>query len=215
MTDPQPTETQVIDFPVRVYTRWHQMAIPMGLVLAIVFALGSINLDMTEPFVLVGGMLVALLLPALIAGLGFPTRDTMKFTEEGLVFERRKPVLFAQLRSWGAEDYLKLVRASGPTLIVVARGAPGRKGLHAAFEAALAAWQAGQTAGAPAPQRSQFYGSPRAQALGVVVIAAGLFIVVMALMFRQPKYHFIFPGIMAMVFGVRLLVGNHPGQASK
>lgn len=102
-----------------VYTRWHQLSVPLAFALAVgsfmlvVFNRGPIGLAAVLA-------VLGLLVPPLVAFKGFPTRNVVKVTPEGLEFSRRRPVAFAELSSWGTDDYLKLVRPGLPTLLVSA-----------------------------------------------------------------------------------------------
>ena len=110
---------------VSVYTRWHQWSVP----LAFALAAGSFMLVVFNrgPMGLAAGLaLLGLLVPPLIAYKGFPTRNAVRVTADGLEFSRRSSVAFADLSSWGTDDYLKLVRAGLPTLLVSAVDLPSR-----------------------------------------------------------------------------------------
>ncbi|WYX29345.1 hypothetical protein WJ976_28810 [Achromobacter denitrificans] len=141
-----------------VYTRWHQLSVPLAFALAVgsfmlvVFNRGPIGLAAVLA-------VLGLLVPPLVAFKGFPTRNVVKVTPEGLEFSRRRPVAFAELSSWGTDDYLKLVRPGLPTLLVSAADLPRRERLLREFEQALAAWQKRQPAGTQAARRTHFYGS--------------------------------------------------------
>ena len=123
-----------------VYTRWHQLSVPLAFALAaggfmlVVFNRGPIPLA-------IGLAALGLLVPPLVAFKGFPTRNAVKVTPEGLEFSRRGPIAFADLKSWGTDDYLKLIRPGLPTLLVSPVDLPSRERLLRDFEQALQAWQ--------------------------------------------------------------------------
>ena len=77
-----------------VYTRWHQLSVPLAFALAaggfmlVVFNRGPIPLA-------IGLAALGLLVPPLVAFKGFPTRNAVKVTPEGLEFSRRGPIAFA------------------------------------------------------------------------------------------------------------------------
>ena len=148
---------------------------------------------MPERRKIVGGMFVLttvgllLLVPPLVAFKGFPTRNVVKVTPEGLEFSRRRPVAFAELSSWGTDDYLKLVRPGLPTLLVSAADLPRRERLLREFEQALAAWQKRQPAGTQAARRTHFYGSTGGRLVGLSITALGAVSAIMALNLREPS----------------------------
>jgi hypothetical protein len=76
---------------VRVYTRWHQLAVPLGFSLGIfigIFAVYQYHLV----FGAMGLVLLGIIVPPMVAGLGFPTRDSLTIGSQGLEFARRGPV---------------------------------------------------------------------------------------------------------------------------
>ncbi|MNQ08531.1 hypothetical protein D3C85_213300 [compost metagenome] len=141
-----------------VYTRWHQLSVPLAFALAagsfmlVVFNRGPIVLAIVLA-------VLGLLVPPLVAFKGFPTRNAVKVTPDGLEFSRRGPIAFADLKSWGTDDYLKLIRPGLPTLLVSAVDLPSRERLLRDFEQALNAWQQRQPAGTEPARRTHFYGS--------------------------------------------------------
>lgn len=95
---------------VSVYTRWHQLAVPVAFALSagsflfVIFNRGSL--------VIAGVVaLLGLLVPLLITFKVFPTRNLIKVTSDGLEFSHRAPIAFSDLTSWGDDNLLKLVRS--------------------------------------------------------------------------------------------------------
>lgn len=190
-----------------VYTRWHQLSVP----LAFALAAGSFMLVVLNrgPIGLGAALAVlGLLAPPLVAFKGFPTRNAVRVTAQGLEFSRRSPVAFADLSSWGTDDYLKLVRPGLPTLMVSPVDQPSRDRLLRDFEAALAAWQAGQPAGTAAARRTHFYGSTGGRLVGAVITALGAGSAIMALSLREPSISLAAVGGLGALFGLALLFGK-------
>lgn len=192
---------------VSVYTRWHQWSVP----LAFALAAGSFMLVVFNrgPMGLAAGLaLLGLLVPPLIAYKGFPTRNAVRVTADGLVFSRRSSVAFADLSSWGTDDYLKLVRAGLPTLLVSAVDLPSRERLLREFEQALAAWQKRQPAGTQAARRTHFYGSTAGRLVGLGITALGAGSAIMALNLREPSISLAIVGGLGALFGLAMLFGR-------
>ncbi|MHC0505655.1 hypothetical protein [Achromobacter aegrifaciens] len=192
---------------VSVYTRWHQLSVP----LAFALAAGSFMLVVFNrgPIVLAVVLAVlGLLAPPLVAFKGFPTRNTVKVTSEGLEFSRRSAVAFAQLSRWGTDDYLKLVRPGLPTLLVSAVDRPTRERLLREFEQALAAWHTRQPAGTQAARRTHFYGSTAGRLVGLLIIVLGAGVAVMALSLREPSMSLAIVGGLGALFGLTMLFGR-------
>ena len=190
-----------------VYTRWHQLSVPLAFALAV----GSFMLVVFNrgPIALAVALAVlGLLVPPLVAFKGFPTRNTVKVTSEGLEFSRRSPVAFAQLSRWGTDDYLKLVRPGLPTLLVSAVDLPRRERLLREFEQALAAWQKRQPAGTQAARRTHFYGSTAGRLVGLLIIVLGAGAAVMALSLREPSMSLAIVGGLGALFGLTMLFGR-------
>jgi len=190
-----------------VYTRWHQLSVPLAFALAV----GSFMLVVFNrgPIALAVALAVlGLLAPPLVAFKGFPTRNTVKVTSEGLEFSRRSPVAFAQLSRWGTDDYLKLVRPGLPTLLVSAVDLPRRERLLREFEQALAAWQKRQPAGTQAARRTHFYGSTAGRLVGLLIIALGAGAATMALSLREPSMSLAIVGGLGALFGLTMLLGR-------
>ncbi|CAB3898384.1 hypothetical protein AXY46_13300 [Achromobacter xylosoxidans] len=190
-----------------VYTRWHQLSVP----LAFVLAAGSFMLVVLNrgPIGLGAALAVlGLLVPPLVAFKGFPTRNAVRVTPDGLEFSRRSPIAFADLSSWGTDDYLKLVRPGLPTLLVSPADLPSRERLLREFETALAAWQARQPAGTAAARRTHFYGSTGGRLVGGVITALGAGSAIMALNLREPSISLAVVGGLGAVFGLALLFGK-------
>jgi len=190
-----------------VYTRWHQLSVPLAFALAagsfmlVVFNRGPIGLAAALA-------VLGLLVPPLVAFKGFPTRNTVKVTPEGLEFSRRAPIAFAQLSSWGTDDYLKLVRPGLPTLLVSAVDLPTREHLLREFEQALAAWQKRQPAGTQAARRRYFYGSTAGRLVGSLITVLGAGSAIMALSLREPSMSLAIVGGLGALFGLTMLFGR-------
>ncbi|MDQ6212681.1 hypothetical protein [Achromobacter insolitus] len=190
-----------------VYTRWHQLSVPLAFALAaggfmlVVFNRGPLGLAAVLA-------VLGLLLPPLVAFRGFPTRNVVKVTPEGLEFSRRAPVLYAQLSSWGTDDYLKLVRPGLPTLLVSAVDLPRRERLLREFEHALAAWQKRQPAGTLVARRKPFYGSTGGRLVGLLITILGTGSAIMALGLRETSISLAVVGGLGALFGLTLLFGR-------
>ncbi len=190
-----------------VYTRWHQLSVPLAFVLAaggfmlVVFNRGPLGLAAVLA-------VLGLLLPPLVAFRGFPTRNVVKVTPEGLEFSRRAPVLYAQLSSWGTDDYLKLVRPGLPTLLVSAVDMPRRERLLREFEHALAAWQKRQPAGTLVARRKHFYGSTGGRLVGLLITILGTGSAIMALGLRETSISLAVVGVLGALFGLTMLFGR-------
>jgi len=187
-----------------VYTRWHQLSVPLAFALAaggfmlVVFNRGPIPLA-------IGLAALGLLVPPLVAFKGFPTRNAVKVTPEGLEFSRRGPIAFADLKSWGTDDYLKLIRPGLPTLLVSPVDLPSRERLLRDFEQALQAWQKRQPAGTAAARRTHFYGSAAGRLVGLLITALGAGSAVMALNQREPSISLAIVGGLGALFGLAML----------
>ncbi|NGT13089.1 hypothetical protein [Achromobacter insolitus] len=190
-----------------VYTRWHQLSVPLAFALAaggfmlVVFNRGPLGLAAVLA-------VLGLLLPPLVAFRGFPTRNVVKVTPEGLEFSRRAPVLYAQLSSWGTDDYLKLVRPGLPTLLVSAVDLPRRERLLREFEHALAAWQKRQPAGTLVARRKHFYGSTGGRLVGLLITILGTGSAIMALGLRETSISLAVVGVLGALFGLTMLFGR-------
>jgi hypothetical protein len=190
-----------------VYTRWHQLSVP----LAFVLAAGSFMLVVLNrgPIGLGAAMAVlGLLAPPLVAFKGFPTRNSVRVTPEGLEFSRRSPIAFADLSSWGTDDYLKLIRPGLPTLLVSPVDQGSRERLLRDFEAALAAWQKRQPAGTAAARRTHFYGSTGGRLVGAAIAALGAASAIMALNLAEPSMSLAVVGGLGALFGLAMLFGK-------
>ncbi|MFF7396299.1 hypothetical protein ACFZAI_07585 [Achromobacter sp. NPDC008082] len=190
-----------------VYTRWHQLSVP----LAFALAAGSFMLVVLNrgPIGLAAVLAVlGLLVPPLVAFKGFPTRNSVKVTPDGLEFSRRSPIAFADLKSWGTDDYLKLIRPGLPTLLVSPVDLPSRERLLREFEQALAAWQKRQPAGTDAARRTHFYGSTGGRLVGAVITALGAGSAALALNLREPSISLAIVGGLGALFGLAMLFGR-------
>jgi len=190
-----------------VYTRWHQLSVPLAFALAagsfmlVVFNRGPIVLAIVLA-------VLGLLVPPLVAFRGFPTRNAVKVTPDGLEFSRRGPIAFADLKSWGTDDYLKLIRPGLPTLLVSAVDLPSRERLLRDFEQALNAWQKRQPAGTEPARRTHFYGSTGGRLVGALITGLGVAAAVMALNMREPSISLAIVGGLGALFGLAMLVGR-------
>ncbi|CAB3723379.1 hypothetical protein [Achromobacter kerstersii] len=190
-----------------VYTRWHQLSVPLAFALAagsfmlVVFNRGPIALAIVLA-------VLGLLVPPLVAFRGFPTRNAVKVTPDGLEFSRRSPIAFADLKSWGTDDYLKLIRPGLPTLLVSPVDLPSRERLLRDFEQALAAWQKRQPAGTDAAHRTHFYGSTGGRLVGAVITALGVGSAALALNLREPSISLAIVGGLGALFGLSMLFGR-------
>ncbi len=190
-----------------VYTRWHQLSVPLAFALAagsfmlVVFNRGPILLAIVLA-------VLGLLVPPLVAFKGFPTRNAVKVTPDGLEFSRRGPIAFADLKSWGTDDYLKLIRPGLPTLLVSAVDLPSRERLLREFEQALNAWQQRQPAGTEPARRTHFYGSTGGRLVGALITGLGVAAAAMALNMREPSISLAIVGGLGALFGLAMLVGR-------
>ncbi|AUA54923.1 Uncharacterised protein [Achromobacter spanius] len=190
-----------------VYTRWHQLSVPLAFALAagsfmlVVFNRGPIVLAIVLA-------VLGLLVPPLVAFKGFPTRNAVKVTPDGLEFSRRGPIAFADLKSWGTDDYLKLIRPGLPTLLVSAVDLPSRERLLRDFEQALNAWQKRQPAGTEPARRTHFYGSTGGRLVGALITGLGVAAAAMALNMREPSISLAIVGGLGALFGLAMLVGR-------
>lgn len=190
-----------------VYTRWHQLSVPLAFALAagcfmlVVFNRGPIVLAIVLA-------VLGLLVPPLVAFKGFPTRNAVKVTPDGLEFSRRAPIAFADLKSWGTDDYLKLIRPGLPTLLVSAVDLPSRERLLRDFEQALNAWQQRQPAGTEPARRTHFYGSTGGRLVGALITGLGVAAAAMALNMREPSISLAIVGGLGALFGLAMLVGR-------
>lgn len=190
-----------------VYTRWHQLSVPLAFALAVggfmlvVFNRGPIGLAAVLA-------VLGLLVPPLVAFRGFPTRNAVRVTADGLEFSRRSSIAFAELSSWGTDDYLKLVRPGLPTLLVSAADLPSRERLLREFEQALSAWQKRQPAGTQAARRTHFYGSTGGRLVGLFITAVGAGSAIMALNLRDPSMSLAIVGGLGALFGLAMLFGR-------
>ncbi len=190
-----------------VYTRWHQLSVP----LAFALAAGSFMLVVFNRGPMVLAIVLAvlgLLVPPLVAFKGFPTRNAVKVTPDGLEFSRRGPIAFADLKSWGTDDYLKLIRPGLPTLLVSAVDLPSRERLLREFEQALNAWQQRQPAGTESARRTHFYGSTGGRLVGAFITGLGVAAAAMALNMREPSISLAIVGGLGALFGLAMLVGR-------
>ncbi|MGV2894710.1 hypothetical protein ACNPPY_02870 [Achromobacter sp. AGC78] len=190
-----------------VYTRWHQLSVP----LAFALAAGSFMLVVFNRGPMVLAIVLAvlgLLVPPLVAFKGFPTRNAVKVTPDGLEFSRRGPIAFADLKSWGTDDYLKLIRPGLPTLLVSAVDLPSRERLLREFEQALNAWQQRQPAGTEPARRTHFYGSTGGRVVGALITGLGVAAAAMALNMREPSISLAIVGGLGALFGLAMLVGR-------
>ncbi|CAB3697059.1 hypothetical protein [Achromobacter pestifer] len=192
-----------------VYTRWHQLAVPLAFVLSagcfmlVVFNRGPFGWAIALA-------LLGLLTPPIVAFRGFPTRNQIRVTADGLTFSRRPPVAFGDLTSWGTDDYLKLVRRGYPTLLVSPLDLPNRQRLLREFQSALEAWQKRQPAATEPARRTFFYGSTGGRLVGALITVLAVGSAVMALNLREPSFSLAVVGGLCALFGLALLMGKRP-----
>ena len=191
------------DIQAKVFTRWHQLSTVLAFLLApTVFAVAVFN--RVDLLVSAVAAVVVLVLPPLIAFLGFPTRNGVMVTPEALCFSRRPPVPYGEISEWGTDDYLKLVRPGHSTLLVSALDLPNRERLLREFRAALGEWEKRQPEGRAPAQRTHFYGTWRSRGIGlfIMVVAGGA--IVAAFSMREPAWGTMAFAIMAWLFGLRM-----------
>ncbi|MGO1163865.1 hypothetical protein [Brucella pseudogrignonensis] len=186
-----------------VYTRWHQLAVPLSLITsAACFLFVTLN---RGPIMLAGVLaLVALVVPPLIAFKAFPTRNRIKVMPDGLQFSRRAPIAFVELSGWGTDDFLKLVRPGYPTLLVSPLDVPGRERLLREFKTALDDWQQRHPE-RRAAAKSHFYGTVRARLIGMLICILGAGISIMALNMHSPSIELALVGGLGALFGLWML----------
>ncbi|MFJ3464951.1 hypothetical protein [Achromobacter spanius] len=199
--------TNPADIQAAVYTRWHQFSVPFGMAIGTASLIGVL-FNRGPVMLAIALCVIGILVPPLVAFRGFPTRNAIKVTPEGLTFSRRAPVAFADLASWGTDDFLKLVRPGRTTLLVSALDLPNRERLLREFQAALAAWQQRQPGGTQPPRRTYFYGTIRARAVGALIVALGLTCAVMAMNLREPSLSLAVVGGLGALFGLVMLLGR-------
>ncbi len=192
---------------VSVYTRWHQLAVPVAFALSagsflfVIFNRGS--LAMAGVVALLG-----LLVPLLITFKVFPTRNLIKVTSDGLEFSRRAPIAFSDLTSWGDDNLLKLVRSGYPTLLVSPLDLPNRKRLFSEFRNALEEWQRKQQHANKPVHRTHFYGSTGARVIGALIVALGAIAAIMAVNLREPSIALAIVAASGALFGLAMLFGK-------
>lgn len=189
---------------VKAFTRWHQLSVPLGFLLSAA-AFMALVFGLRQPLWAIAAALAGLIVPPLVAFRGFPTRDTLTVQADGLSFMRRGLIPFSQITHWSADDYLKLGRRGKPTILVSTLDAPGRQHLLKAFPAALAAWQSRQRPGQPLAQQTHFYGTWRAQSVGILIMALGLLSAWMALRLREANVSLTLVGGLGVLFGAGML----------
>lgn len=192
---------------VKAYTRWHQWSVPIGLLIASAAFLGLL-FGLQQPLWAIGVAIVCLIVPPVVAFQGFPTSNEARIDAEGLSFSRRGPVLFSEIGSWSADDYLKLARPGKPTLLVGAIDAPNRERLLREFQAGLAAWQTRQPGAGHGARQTYFYGSWRGRLVGLLIIALGGAVMTMALRLAEPSGMLAAVGALGGLFGVAMLLGK-------
>ena len=192
---------------VSVYTRWHQLAVPLAFALAAgIFML--IVLNRGPVGIAIVAALLCLAIPPLLAFQGFPTRNEVMVMPDGLMFSRRDAVPFSELSRWGTDDYLTLVRPGRTTLMVSAADLQSRDRLLREFQHALDTLQRQQPALTEPIRRTRFYGSVRARAIGALIVGLGAMCIVMALRLREPSIELAIVGALGGVCGVFMLLGR-------
>jgi hypothetical protein len=203
--------------PIFVVTRWHQASIFLGVLAGP--ALGGVLLVTGAPFWLaMAGFPLGLLLPPAIVFRCFPRADAVAVGSDRLTFQRRPPLLYAEIARFNTDDYLKLTRPGRLTLMLQARGMQVKayKALCTEFVAAIAAWRDQQLRQGVAVtlRRSDFYGSPAARVLGacliVLCIGAGIFAEVAL---AHPPYGAMGALVTGLGFGILLVTKGRPGHS--
>jgi len=196
-------------YPVRVYTRWHQSAIPLGFALALLTGLTCVyQFKLADIAILF--IAIALVLPPLIAGVGFPTRDSLKIEPDKLTFNRRIPLLYKDISYWSAERGLILKRERHKTLVIISLNVMQQKAMYHDFFKHLQIWQNANQTTLPTSKAARFYGSWRARVFGAVITAASAFIIIAALSMPQPSYYCALLASQSALFGTVLLSGKRP-----
>ncbi|VFR84283.1 hypothetical protein RAN3_2929 [plant metagenome] len=203
-------------YPVMLITRWHQAAAITSLLLVCTLFAGSliglliaeVDLVLAIPCALAAAALGAL--PGLLTYRRYPSKRTATVHADGVHFSGLGDVPYASLVSYNTDDYLKLRRSSGPTLLIMGQGKLQAEypKFRDALLAAIGAWKQRQPPGQAVPERAHFYGSPVARLLGVAILAGVGFIILMLTQLRDRpiSVYFILP--MAIGMGIRLLVGG-------
>ena len=166
---------------VLVLTRWHQLSVLFIVFFAIpsivfgVIALFLFSSIYVSAFMIVIGIAYIFLFIRL-----FPSKDEVVITKDKMIFKFRDNVNFADIVSYGTEDYLKLVRRNGPTLIIQHTGTNREE--YRAFcrqlVRILGSWRPNDGSSLR-PVRKHFFGSLWARMIGLVLVAVsigGLFI---------------------------------------
>lgn len=190
---------------VKAYTRWHQLSVPLGFLLS-AGAFMTLVFVFQQPLWAIVAAVMGLVLPPLTAFQGFPTKDAVIVQHDRLAFERRDAIPFAQIKAWGTDDYLKLVRHGQATILVSALDGPNRERLLKEFPAALAAWQKGQAEAHSAAKLTHFYGTWRARTIGLLIIALGAVSAWMALRLQSPNISLALVGGLGCLFGISMLL---------
>lgn len=204
-------------YPVKLLTRWHQAAALFSLVLVSAFFVGGfvglMLLDASLAIAIPGAILVATLgtLPGFLTYRYLPSKRTATIHADAVHFSGLGEVPYASLISYNTDDYLKLRRTTGPTLLIMGQS-NALMGEYPKFRDALLttiqAWKARQPPGGHIPKRAYFYGSPLARLLGgAMLLSALVLFIVLVRMHRPPvSAYVILP--MAIGMGIRLMVGG-------
>lgn len=204
-------------YPVKLITRWHQAAVLFSLVLmSAIFVggfIGMMLLDAPMALALLGAIAAAPLgtLPGFLIYRVMPSKRTATVHADGVHFTGLGDVPYASLISYNTDDYLKLRRVSGTTLIIMGQSnkllAEYPKFRNALLRS-IADWKKRQPPGEHVPQRAYFYGSTGARLLGALVLLSALGILITLIRMHQPpaSAYFIVP--MAIGLGIRLMLGK-------
>ena len=199
--------TKAEGITVLVYTRWHQLAVPLALMLSgCSFLLVVANHG--HLLVAIMAALISLLIPPLIAFKCFPTRNLVNITPDGLEFSRRTPVSFAELSNWGTDNFLKLVRPGYLTLFISPVDVPNRERLLQEFEDAFKRWECKQPPESAPARRIHFYGSMRGRLVGALIVGLGLAASLMALNLREPSIALAVVAGLGALYGLGMVLGK-------
>ena len=211
-----PPATAVYD--VNVLTRWHQLGTILGLVAigpAIGGALFFYGMDHDwNSFVVIPLFLACMFLTPVLIFRSYRIADRVWVGADGLYFENRPAIPFHSLVAYNTDDYLKLTRQSGPTLLVQATRKSNKtyKQFLEAVASSAERWRllAPQSTPGASLQRRYFYGSTAAKAIGAFLIVASIGITIGVLMLPRPPYGALGAAASGLFFGIALLTRKRP-----
>ncbi|MBU4610827.1 hypothetical protein IMZ29_09875 [Achromobacter sp. GG226] len=205
-------------YAVILNTRWHQAAliasfflVPGGIMGGVTLALSVLRWEGAAAVValaLLGAVLGAL--PVLLARRLMPPRRTVAVFSDRVEFSGMDALPFTALSGYGTDDYIKLHRHCGATLLVshqmrhIADYAPLRQALISALEN----WHVTHPRSATRLRRHHFYGSTRARAVGAFLVAASVMLGVALLVVPGAPVSGAFIVLSGLLFGVRLLMSK-------